>query len=166
MSRELRDVVFTLLILLLVAAAVWQAGPWALKARLFPWVIGFSLLALLVGQLALSMQRLARVRQLAGTAEAAQDSDEQDDIDPVVAKRRALAMTGWLVGFAAMIWALSFPIGGTLATLVYLRLAAREKWVMCLAVTAGTAVFFWLMAGPLNVPFPNGFLLQLLQPVA
>ncbi len=157
MRRDVRDILFTLLLLAAVSLAVWDARQWELKARLFPWAIGFPLMGLLatVLLLQLSGRAAAPKRHLFETGSV--------EVDPSIARRRALTLVAWLLGFLAIIWVVGFPIGGTLATLAYLRWTARESWRMSLYIAAGTAVFFWLMVTQLNTPFPKGAGVELLE---
>lgn len=151
---HLREKLFTLAVLVVVAAAVFGARDWELKARLFPWVIGFPVLGLA------ALLLLLQVTGLAQPSRSLADLNLQSDLEPAVARRRGLAIVSWLLGFAAAVWLLGFPLGGPLATLAYLKGAARERWPLSLALTAGTAAVFWLMANVLYIPFPQGLLLD------
>jgi putative tricarboxylic transport membrane protein len=152
--RPRAETAFSLAILLLVAGAVWQARVWDIQARLFPWVIGFPMLALLVVQFLRSLQ----TEEVASTTEQA----EEATVSPAIVRQRSLNFTGWLLGIGVAVWLLGFPLGGTLGTLAYLRLAARESWRLMAAITIGTAAFFWIMVKLLNIPFPSGLLLPIL----
>ena len=162
MSRDLQQIAFTAAILVVVSAAVWDAQQWAIKARLFPWAIGFPVIALM---LALLVQQL--VPYFRRAPEPAQSGwvEEVEGVasaEAAVARRRGFAIVGWLLGFLGAIWLLGFPAGGTLGTLAYLKMAARERWPMSLAISAGTAVFFFLMINALNTPFPRGTLFEII----
>ena len=153
MRRNARDTLFTLVLLALVAAAVWEARGWQIRAGLFPNAIGIPLLLLLIAQLALVLTRGSMPSQ------PAMAEGRQVEADPATVRRRVLSITFWLLAFAGAIWVLGFPIGSTLATLAYLKLAAREKWPISLAVSAGILTFFWGM-NALNVLFPKGLLAE------
>ena len=158
--RETRDVVFTIIIIAVIGAAVWEARTWELKARLFPWAIGIPTLGLLVALL---------VRQITALISASPDRVavqpapvETDKAQDALARSRTFSIVGWLLGFLAAIWLLGFPAGATLSTLAYLKLAAGERWPMTLAISAGTAAFFAIMIYGMNTPFPRGPLFELL----
>jgi hypothetical protein len=146
-----RDSLFSIGLFIVVAAAVWGARDWNPKAQLFPWAIGFPLLGLLALQVLVSLrtpEKVATVRTVS-VAEAA------------LQRARLRSILVWLLVFAGVIWLLGFPIGGTLATLAYLKLTAHEPWRVALGLTAGTALFFWITAGPLlNIAYPPGLLLE------
>lgn len=148
------DTGFTLLLLAIAAWTVWEARDWDIRARLFPWAVGIPMLALLGVQLVQTL----RIR----TTDTMLEAIAPEGVEPDAALPRTLSILGWLLAFAVGAWLLGFPIGLTLLTFVYLRLVAREGWAVSLGVTIGTAVFFWLLTGPLTVPFPPGLLLRAL----
>jgi hypothetical protein len=151
MTRRVQDIAFTVLLIVVLGVAVWDAQKWEIKARLFPWVIGIPLLGLLGMLLVIQLARQLKGVDFSGGGVA---------ID-AAARQRAYAIIGWLLGFLAAIWMLGFPVGGTVGTLAYLKFGAREKWPISLAISAGTAIFFVLMINGLNTPFPKGTLVEL-----
>ena len=164
MSRNAYEMIFTLALLIIVGAAVWQAQEWQIKARLFPWAIGLPLMGLLAALLVTQVMRQLRASSVVAEQSVAVERPEgaADAVRVANERRRGFMIVGWLVGFLAAIWLLGFPVGGTLGTLAYLKLAARERWPISGAISAGTALFFALMIYGLNTPFPRGALLELL----
>ena len=162
MTRETQQIAFTAVLLAVIAAAVWDARQWTIKAQLFPWVIGFPVMALLL--ILLLQQLVQRSRSVPKRSEASVIGQVEHvaSAEAAVARRRGFGIVGWLLGFLGAIWLLGFPAGGTLGTLAYLKLAAKERWPISLAISAGTAVFFFLMIKGLNTPFPSGTLLELI----
>lgn len=152
--RAVLDVLFTALIFALVAAAVWDARVWEIKARLFPWAIGFPVLGLLALQLVFGVRRLVG----ATTAGQVTSAEHEHEIPREVLRRRAATIIGWFLGMMGLIWLLGFAIGGTLGTAIYLRFTGRETWRMTVYMTLGTLIFFWIMIYPLTVPFYEGWL--------
>ena len=164
MSRNAYEMIFTLALLLVVGAAVWQAQGWQIKARLFPWAIGLPLMGLLAALLVTQVMRQLRASSAVAAEQSVAVEHPEETADPVRAadaRRRGFTIVGWLLGFLAAVWLLGFPVGGTLGTLAYLKLAAREKWPISGAISAGTALFFAVMIYGLNTPFPRGALLEL-----
>lgn len=153
--------IFTVLVLVVVGAAVWDARQWEIKARLFPWSIGIPIVGLTAILLVTQIVRLVKARR---TDQPHAGVSGMTEAQFAVARRRAISIVGWLLGFLAAIWVLGFPVGGTLGTLGYLRWSARESWRMTLAISAGTAVFFMLMDKGLHTPFPPGTLFEILSP--
>jgi hypothetical protein len=180
-------VLFTAVLLIVVSSAVWGARQWDIKARLFPWAIGFPLIALLLVLLVQQVMHRVRTGLEEGTPRQAIEEAEEiaaaeaapacypavatpmPDVAPRANFRLSLeqwrffSIIAWLVGFPAAIWILGFPLGCTLGTLAYLKLSAREKWPISLAVSTGMALFFFLMINGLHTPFPKGGLLELLD---
>ena len=164
MSRNAYEMIFTLALLIIVGAAVWQAQEWQIKARLFPWAIGLPLMGLLAALLVTQVMRQLRASSAVAAEQSVAVEHPAEAADPLRAadaRRRGLTIVGWLLGFLAAIWLLGFPVGGTLGTLAYLKVAARERWPFSVAISCVTAIFFALMIYGLNTPFPMGVLLEL-----
>lgn len=156
MRRDYLDLGFTLVLLALISWTTYEASKWDARARLFPWAAGIPVLVLLVIQL---------IRQVPTVLASRADGAAAASGDPEEARRmfrRTLNVGAWILGFALMIWVIGFALGGTLATLLYLKVAAREKWPISLSITVGTAAFFWILTTYLYVPFPRGFIVDLL----
>jgi hypothetical protein len=151
-SRDTREIAFIVAIILLLVGAIWQAQEWPFRTRIFPMVIALPLLLLTVVLL------VAKIRGLRDPSPGVLEAPV-DEIAPQVARQRTLGILGWLLGFGGLIWLLGFPIGGTLGTLAYLKVGARERWPISLAISGGTALFFVAMINGLHTPFPSGALL-------
>jgi hypothetical protein len=143
------------MLLALISWTTFEASKWDDRARLFPWAAGIPVLVLLVIQVI----RQTRTMLVASDGQKATLGGYED---AHVALDRTLRVGGWILGFAVLIWAIGFPAGGTLGTLLYLKAAARERWPISLAITAGTALFFWILITFLYTPFPRGFIVDLL----
>jgi len=139
---------FTLLVVVVLAAALWESRDFGFRAGLFPWAIGIPVLALAVLQLAL---------ELAGKAKVPSASDAGPGPPPGEAARRTVATFGWVGGYLAAIWLLGFALGGTLSAFLMLKLGSRERWPITIAITAGAAALIhFLFVRALHVPFPPG----------
>lgn len=156
MTRRIADNLFTTLLMLTIAAALWMTHDWTYKVYFFPRVIGFFTLALLVFQLVMQVVRPPR-----GEESTPQLTGEAAALDR--ARFRSVAL--WFTGLVAMIVALGFPIGGTLSTLAYLRFAAKERWGVLLGVGLGVGAFFWVSSHPqlLAISYPEGWLISALR---
>ena len=72
-------------------------------------------------------------------------------------RRRTAAIVGWTVGFFLMIWFLGFVTTSAVATLLYLKLGAGERWGISVILTAVAWTFFYgLFDYALHLPFPPG----------
>jgi hypothetical protein len=145
--------VFTLLIVAVLAAALWQSRDFGFRAGLFPWAIGIPVLAL---------SALLLVLQLAGreSPQAAGLAGSDLGISAGEARRRTAVILGWICGYLAAIWLLGFTLAGALCTFLSLKIGSGERWPIALAMTAGTAAFIYIVfVRALHVPFPPGQLL-------
>jgi TctA family transporter len=141
---------FTLLIVVLFAWALWQSRSFGIRAGLFPWAVGFPGLALAIVQLA---------RDLTGRQERAPTHgvEGEPDVPPAVAARRTFEICAWTVGYLAAIWLLGFSLATLATTFLYLKICARERWPMTLAMTVFGLAFVWgVFEKALGVPFPPG----------
>ena len=148
MKRERWDLVFQAGLIALVGWAVYESRSWDVRAHLFPRVVGIPLLGLLLLQVAMTVRSMV-------TAPAGHEG-AHGELPADVVRRRLASIIGWMFGFAGLIWLIGFMLGGTLATLAYLKVVARERWPISLAITLGTFAFFVIMTVGLNIPFPCG----------
>ncbi|HEY1236302.1 MAG TPA: tripartite tricarboxylate transporter permease [Candidatus Binatia bacterium] len=151
---------FTLMIIVLLALALWQSRNFGYRAGLFPWVIGTPTLLLAIAQLG---------RDFYGKKKKAGDSlpesvETHIEVEPAVARQRTISIIGWTVGFFLAIWLLGFSYAVPLMIFLYLKLAGKEGWAMTIAVTFFSWLFYWsLFEKLLNVPFPDGLLFDLIR---
>jgi TctA family transporter len=144
------SVFFSLLIVIVLAVALWESRGFGFRAGLFPWAIGIPVLALAMLQLRL---------QLAGKMKGPENNLVESDlkIPAGVVARRTAGIFGWIVGFLVAIWLLGFTLGGVLCTFLSLKVESRERWPITLAMTAGVGAFIYvLFVRALHVPFPPG----------
>jgi putative tricarboxylic transport membrane protein len=161
------ELVTCTVVAVLAAWALWVARSWPFQTRLFPWCIGFPVLALAVVQLGVSARRLALAEaEVKGPApESSGGTPLPQPLDPATSiydlEARAMAMereaeagtpaeqrgrpitiVAWCFAFALVISLLGFKIGGSLCTLLFLWLTARESWKVTTGLTIGTYLFF------------------------
>jgi len=149
---------FALFIVGVLALALVQSRNFNIRAGLFPWAVGFPLLALALVQLFKEVSGKAGGRPLGRQVE-----EGEAEIPSNVVNRRTAGMFGWIVGYLLGMWLLGFPIGGALCSFIQLKFASREKWLITLILTAGLWAFVYLLfEQTLHVPFPDGYLFQLL----
>jgi hypothetical protein len=152
-SRVGADALFTLLLVVAVALALWESRSFGFRPGLFPWLVGGSVLALGVLLLALGAARVP-------TGPGGGAPDSASAIPAPVAYRRTAGILGWIVGYVAAIWLLGFVLAGPLCTFLSLKLGSRERWPITLAMTAAVWAFIEvLFVRALHVPFPPGQLL-------
>jgi TctA family transporter len=150
----------TFVVAAILALALWQSRDFGIRAGLFPWVIGFPVLALTLVQLVLDL--LGRGPKKQAQEEMIAEAAPKLPLDVVY--RRTMTIASWIVGFFLAIWLLGFSWALPVTTLLYLKLAGKEKWPITLAFTLiSWAVFYFLFEYLLHVPFPEGQLFEWLK---
>jgi TctA family transporter len=144
---------FSALLVVVFAGALWASRGFGPRAGLFPWVVGGPTLVLAIVQLA---------RDVTGRRPAVRvDLVPVADLPHPVVVRRTAVICGWIAGFFAAIWLVGFSPGTLVATFLYLRLGARERWPIAIGFSLATFAFVYgLFEWGLRVPFPPGRLLD------
>ena len=83
----------------------------------------------------------------------------ESGVDPILARHRTVTITCWIVGFFVAIWIVGFVPASAIATLLYLKFGAGERWPVTVAIGATCWLFFFgLFDYALQLPFPDGAL--------
>ena len=118
------------------------------RAAIFPLMIGIP---------SLGLSALIFGREFLGTLRSALPSERHDLLERKVIRNRAMGILGWIGGFFVAIWLLGFNIAVPVATFLYLKFGAREKWPITVMLTMGFWIFFYgLFDYILHLPFPDG----------
>ena len=142
---------FSLLLVLAFAAALWASRDFGVRAGLFPWAVCGPGLVLGLVQLARDLRGRRAAPATGSSGEA------EPELPTEVVRRRTLEIGLWIVGFWLAIWLLGFSLATLVMTLLYLRVGGRERWPMCLVLTACACAFVYgLFEKGLGVPFPPG----------
>jgi len=145
---------FVLIFVYVLKEAFFGFGWGEERAALFPIIIGIP---------GLGMSLLAFGREFSSTGPVVTTSEEPSDIPPDVARRRMIGIICWIVGFFISIWLLGFVISSAVATFLYLKFGAGEKWQISIILTLFAWGFFYgVFDYALHLPFPPGELLILL----
>jgi len=137
---------------------VYQAQEWRLQARLYPWAIGIPMLVLALVQVILDFMGVGDKKPLDSTP---MDYQFTKEIEPAVAKRRAINMFCWIFGFFLGVWLIGFNVTIPLLVFSYLKIQSREPWILSLSLTlAAWLVFYFLFVKLLTLPFPEGLILR------
>ncbi len=144
-------IVFDLAIVIIFILALWGSRHFNFRAGLFPWAIGFIVLAMAIAQLVMDFMGREGRRSDDRLAEAGAE------LPLDVINRRTVGIFGWIIGYLVAIWLFGFSIGGALCTFIQLKIGARERWLITLILTAcGWALIYGLFDRVLHVPFPTG----------
>jgi hypothetical protein len=160
-SRAFR-LAFAVFFVLLFAYVLWEArfgfGATVRRAALFPLAIGIPCLVFAV---LVVLQELRSPIKVADAAPVEGLGEQEAPIPPDVARRRTMTMMGWVVGCFLAIWLLGFSIAVAAVTFLYLKVTAREKWPISIALTALSYGFFYgAFDRMLHIPFPEGLLFE------
>ena len=148
--RNAWGITFTVAVVVILAAALWQSRDFGFRAGLFPWAIGAPVLALAVLLLVL---QVARREKLPEGGLAMTDTG----LPASVERRRTAGILGWITGILVAIWLLGFTLGGALCTFLSLKAGSGERWRLALTFTAGAAAFvYFVFDRGLRVPLPPG----------
>ncbi|HWO43111.1 MAG TPA: tripartite tricarboxylate transporter TctB family protein [Candidatus Eisenbacteria bacterium] len=137
--------------------ALYASWSWPFRTALFPRVIALPLLFLALIELALSVWSAEGARE-----GRAVDFQFTDTVEPVLARKRTIAISLWTLGFLALIVLVGFPLAVPIFVFVYLRIAGREPWALTIVLT----VVAWLIMEGLfdrflHLPFPEGWIFAL-----
>ncbi|HEU4343289.1 MAG TPA: tripartite tricarboxylate transporter TctB family protein [Candidatus Binatia bacterium] len=159
MSRTRNDILISAFLVLFLLWVVWEARSWPFRTRLFPWAVGFPVLALALLQLAYSSWSVIRQRSMGegNGSETREKATATAPLEPTSVGRRTLSIAAWTVAFALGFWLFGFRAGGPILSLVFLRFQARESWTMSVLYSSGVYLFFFLgFELTLGVPLPAG----------
>ena len=147
-ARLLFALFFVVIFLYVLDEALYGFGALEKSAALFPLAVGIPSLAFAL---------MALVQEYRSPAAAAVAVTAAVAAERAAVRRRTAAIVGWTVGFFLMIWFLGFVTTSAVATLLYLKLGAGEKWGISVILTAVAWIFFYgLFDYGLHLPFPPG----------
>ena len=149
--------IFSFCALIFFCVFVYMAQDWRLQARLYPYAIGIPMLILAIVQVILDLKGVKAKQSSDATP---MDFQFTKDVDPIIARKRAITMFAWLIGFFLLIWLVGFPIGIAVMMFTYLKFQGRESWTLSILLTVIAWLCFWgLFVRLLHLPFPDGLVL-------
>lgn len=169
MFRKKIELIFTLLVVAMLARVLWEARAWPPQSRFFPWSVGISVLCLALAQLGIAVRNMFRSEpvleeavsqdaQSSGNGEEASGS-RQGDADRKVTRHRVITMLVWIAVFFLGIWLLGFKVGALVLTFAFLKLAAKERWGISIAFGVMSYLFFLVVFDlALHVPLGAGLI--------
>jgi len=151
---------FSFCALVFFCVFVYQAQDWRLQARLYPYAIGIPMLVLAIVQVIMDLRGVKAKESADATP---MDFQFAKDIEPAVAKKRAITMFSWLLGFFFAILIVGFNIAIPLMMFTYMKFQGKEPWVLSIVLTVVAFIFYYtLFVRLLNLPFPEGLLIAYL----
>ena len=172
MSRNKIDFFFSVLVVLFLIWALWEARNWPAPSKLFPWSLGFIVLTLGLIRLGVAWRdALKESRTDAFGEKGANDATRSPNAatnGPVsqnlpvtqdTARQRAITICCWIVGFFIGISLLGFKLAALCLTFAFLKFTAKESWTLSTAIAVATYLFFWLVFDvTLRTPLGSGFI--------
>jgi TctA family transporter len=145
---------FTGGLIIIFAWSLWESKSFGFRAGLFPWAIGYPVLALAIAQFILEL--------LGKSGGGGSESEVEIDLPKAVVRQRTAGILGWIIGFFLLIWLVGFSYAVPLTTFFYLKLSGKETWPITIIFTAVTWGFFYgVFDYALRIPFPEGVLFSL-----
>jgi hypothetical protein len=146
------DLLFSIFLILVAGYAALSASQWSFKTGFFPLVIAIPLIVLTIVHLVL---------EFFGGAEKANgpavEAEFTMDVEPAVARRRAIETFSWIAGFILLVFLLGFPLAVPLFMISYLTIQSRTGWLQSTVLTAGAwGFFYFLFQRLLNLQFETG----------
>ncbi|TMA10698.1 MAG: hypothetical protein E6J89_09865 [Deltaproteobacteria bacterium] len=155
-NRARRGAAFSFLVVAALAMALWQSRNFGFRAGLFPWAIGFPVLTLAAVQLILDLTGRTRFK--------AEEIGVGTELAQGVVYKRTVSICIWTVGYFVVIWLVGFSLAVPLTTILYLKIAGKEKWLITLILSfIAWAFFYGLFEYGLHIPFPDPALLSWLK---
>jgi len=122
------------------------------RAALFPLVIGLPAFMI---SIIVFFKEIMKTKKLVVHGE--EGIEATVELSEAEERRRTMAIGAWVVGFFLAIWLIGFVWSSLVATFLYLKLGAREGWVITLILTAVAYLFFaGIFDYALHLPFPPG----------
>ncbi|MBI2985179.1 MAG: tripartite tricarboxylate transporter TctB family protein [Deltaproteobacteria bacterium] len=148
---------FSLAVAIAAGYALYASLHWPFRTALFPRVIGVPLLVLSAVEMLLCLAAPGRERK-----GHAVDFEMTTDVEPLVARKRTLAIFSWTLGFLLLILLSGFTLAVPLFVFLYLKVAGKEGWRLTLLLTVVSWIFMeGLFTWLLHLPFPEGWIFSL-----
>jgi hypothetical protein len=153
--KSIMHYVFTSLLIIAIAVGLYLAKGWNPTTALFPRVIGFPMLALLIAILAVDIKKGRRQKENG-------EADGDGDIEFSAITSRSAIYFGWLVGFGVLIWAIGIVYSIPIYVFGYLKVVGKYSWLKSgLYAAAATAFIYLLFEFAFQVAWPEAALLSI-----
>lgn len=147
---------FSAFILALAVGALLYTRGWPIKTALYPRAVAIPLIALAAFEFVLSLRD--------GSAEPGSGGQAMDfalsaGLDSKNVAARTAMIFAWIGGFFGAVILLGFPLAIPIFVFVYLKVEAREGWLLSLILAAAAWLLFnGLFVRLLHLPFAEGLL--------
>jgi hypothetical protein len=153
------EIAFSGLMVLVFAFAIFEARDWSPENRLYPYVIAIPILALAAVQLGLDVRRRAKgaaARDASNSEERIADGATGPEIPPETVIRRTRTIVVWIALSFVLLWVVGFREGIPLFVFLYLRVSAKEGWLLSSLISLGVwAMLTFFFGDILHLPWPQ-----------
>jgi len=164
---------YSVFMICLIGAMVWQATSWNFSAKIVPLIVGSLALTFCTVGLLNDVFRKPEDQMELGLASAAQKQVEQkaetkihmdleSDTDHVPVHQiavRALLFFGWLLAFMGSMAVIGLIPTVPLFVIMYMRLEGPERWSIIVPYAVLLTVFIWIVFDQLlTIPWPPTYL--------
>ena len=152
--------IFTSVIVVIIALAVFEARDYPFASGMYPWVIGITLFTLSTYLLIVDTRRLIAGRGDDAGSGMTADIEARTDMPVRVMYTKAARTAGWIMGLCLGMWVFGMHIAVSLFFITYLRLRARAKWYLIPVLTVFILLFLFAFDKLLGVWWPEGWIEQ------
>ena len=154
--------IFTALVMLVMAWALFEAKDWKVGSGLYPWLVGGVTFIL---ALWLLVQEIIRMRAgLSPETGVGMSMDIAVSDDPAGLKYRGFTRAlGWVLGLGLSLWLLGFQIGLAVFFISYLVFQAHARWFVIPILTALMMLMLFYFYIFLEIFWPQSLLSQWLE---
>lgn len=137
MEKPVGNLVFTFVLIVVLAVGVFQSLYWPLETKLFPTAVGSIMLVLCMFLFGRDLRRLY--------ASGMPVSDPTHDVVDPYPLKPALRILAWLFAFGFGIWVLGFYLAAFLFVSLFIKFQARMSMLASLAYGAVSAGGIYLV---------------------
>ncbi len=154
------SIIYTAVIVLLTALAVFYAKDWPFQARAFPWLAGITTATLGLLLVVTDIRRLAMGHRLEVTSGQQADIESGYDMAAWSTYKKFARVFGWILVLYAGIWLVGLRVAVVAFFIAYLRLEGRLRWFLIVPLTALMVLFLVYFDQLLAVHWPRGIMGQ------
>ena len=146
---------FTSLFIIMIAACLYIAKDWNSETALFPRVVGFPMLVLMIAVLAVDMKKGRRQDK---------DGEADDNVEFITMTGRMAKYFAWLIGFLVLTWAIGIEYTIPIYIFSHMKIEGKYGWLKCGIYAVATAAFITILFEYVFlVAWPEGALLSILN---
>ena len=146
---------FTSFFIIMIAVCLYMAKDWNSATALFPRVVGFPMLVLMMVILA---------RDIKNGRRQDKDGKTDDDVEFITMTGRMARYLAWLIGFVVLVWAIGMDYTIPIYIFSYMKIEGKYGWLKCGIYAAATTAFVTILFEYVfRVAWPEGALFRILN---